>query len=98
MAQTLRTVLTLDMRGFRNGLKRAQRNVKAFGRDIARPIGAAVRQIGRLALVVGGLAAAFAAMGIKAASEMGGLKLRMQAMASSADDFKQSGETRSTCF
>jgi phage tail tape-measure protein len=89
MAQTLRTVLTIDMRGFRQGLKRAQKNVRAFGRDIAKPIGEAARKIGRLALAVAGLAAAFGLMGIRAASEMGGMKLRMQAMSSSADDFKQ---------
>lgn len=98
MAQTLRTVLTIDMRGFRQGLKRAQVNVKAFGRDIARPIGAAARQIARLALVAVALGAAFAAMGIKAARELGGMKLRMKAMSSSAADFEKSWGDAFTLF
>ena len=98
MAQTLRTVLTIDMRGFKAGLHRARMNVKAFGRDVAVPFGDAIRKLSRLGLIAAGVGAAFAAMGLRAAGSIEQLKLRMKAMSSSGEDFRKTWKTAFDLF
>jgi hypothetical protein len=98
MAQTLRTVLTIDMKGFRAGLNRARHSVKAFGRDIVAPFGDAIRKLSRIALVAAGIGAAFAAMGMKAAGSIEQLKLRMMAMSANGEDFKKTWKTAFDLF
>jgi hypothetical protein len=98
MAQTLRTILTIDMKGFRRGLNRARHSVKAFGRDIVAPFGDAIRKLSRLGLIAAGIGAAFAAMGMKAAGSIEQLKLRMKAMSSSGEDFKKTWKTAFDLF
>ena len=92
MAQTLKTILSLDMRGFRKSLRAASKGVRNFSKDVAQPLGAATARMGKLLAIASGLAAIFGNFGMKAAGRMETLRLQLANLSSGAKDFKNQWE------
>jgi hypothetical protein len=85
--RTLKTILSLDMRGFRKSLRAAAKGVRRFSKDVGKPLGAAAAKMGRLLAIASGLAAVFASFGMGAAGRVEALRLQLANLSSGAEDF-----------
>jgi hypothetical protein len=87
MAQTLKTILSLDMRGFRKSLRAATKGVRRFGKDIGKPLAGAIGKMTKMLTVATALAGVFAGFGMKAAGRFEMLRLQLANLSNGAEDF-----------
>ena len=98
MAQTLKTILSLDMRGFRKSLRAAAKGVRRFSKDVGKPLGAAAAKMGKLLAIASGLAAVFASFGMGAAGRVEALRLQLANLSSGAEDFGKQWKVANDLF
>jgi hypothetical protein len=90
MAQTLKTILSIDMTRFKAGLNNAKGAVAGFDKSLIAPLGNIIRRLTQMATVAGLAAGAFVAFGMKAAAGIQSAQMRLAGVSAGVKDFQDS--------